>query len=127
MIRYAKAYLYKRLSTLTKTNVWVLSTKKLTSVKFGGVALEGASSSTWKPGQQNVGTTDISTVWLNIEEGSEKESIINDMVEQNGGSMDFVLAVDKASGQTQSVLTLQEFEDLEDTDTDSVPESIQAS
>ena len=120
--KFVKAYLYKRMSSLTKTNVWVLSTKKQTSVKFKGLEIVGASSNTFKPGSQSVGSTDISTVWLNIEEDSEQESIVHDMVEENGGSSEFVLQLDKASGQTSSVLTQQEYEELLEKEDDSTYE-----
>ena len=112
MVKFAKAFLYTRMSGITKTEVWVLSTKKQVSVKFNGVALEGASSNTWKPG--NVGaSTDISTVWLNIEKGSDQEKeVINTMVEENGGSTEFVLEIEVESGQTLDIHTLEAYQKL---------------
>ena len=124
MDKFKKAYLYTRTSRLTKSNVWVLSTKKQNVIKFGSIELSGASSNTYRPGDTN--DSAISTVWLNIEEGSEQESIIHDMVEQNGGSTTFTLQIDKESGATKSILTHEEYDNLmekEDVEEDSTQES----
>ena len=128
MFKYAKAFLYTRTSGITKNEVWVLSTKKQVSVKFKGIALEGASSNTWKPGNTDTSSV-ISTVWLNVDKGSEQEKeVIHPMVEEKGGSTEFILKIEVESGQTLDLLTQQEYETLveqEDSD-ESVEEQPQA-